>query len=74
VLEINLNAMTNNLGNTVSTCRPLPGMAMVKAFSYASGSFEIANRLQRDGVDYLGVAYADEGWSCGRLAFICPSR
>jgi alanine racemase len=36
-------------------------MAMVKAFSYGSGSFEISNLLQQEGVDYLAVAYADEG-------------
>lgn len=34
---------------------------MVKAFSYGSGSFEIANILQHQRVDYLGVAFADEG-------------
>jgi len=62
VLEINLNAMTNNLGQYRHRLPPTTRlMAMVKAFSYGSGSFEIANRLQRDGVDYLGVAYADEG-------------
>ncbi len=36
-------------------------MAMVKAFSYGSGSFEIANILEYHRVDYLAVAYADEG-------------
>src|SRR5690606_12224368 len=36
-------------------------MAMVKAFSYGSGSFEITNLLEFKGVDYLAVAYADEG-------------
>ncbi|MBK7148966.1 MAG: alanine racemase [Bacteroidetes bacterium] len=36
-------------------------MAMVKAFSYGSGSFEIANVLQFNRCDYLAVAYADEG-------------
>ena len=36
-------------------------MAMVKAFSYGSGSFEIANVLQFQRVDYLAVAFADEG-------------
>lgn len=62
VLEINLDAMTNNLGQYRTQLPPSTKlMAMVKAFSYGSGSFEIANRLQRDGVDYLGVAYADEG-------------
>lgn len=34
---------------------------MVKAFAYGSGSIEIANVLQYHKVDYLGVAYADEG-------------
>ncbi|HEY8968270.1 MAG TPA: bifunctional UDP-N-acetylmuramoyl-tripeptide:D-alanyl-D-alanine ligase/alanine racemase, partial [Puia sp.] len=62
VLEINLDALTNNLGQYRGRLEPSTRlMAMVKAFSYGSGSFEIANRLQRDGVDYLGVAYADEG-------------
>jgi Alr-MurF fusion protein len=36
-------------------------MAMVKAFAYGSGSEEVANLLQFHRVDYLGVAYADEG-------------
>ena len=42
----------------------MPGtklMAMVKAFSYGSGSFEIANTLEHHRADYLAVAYADEG-------------
>ncbi len=34
---------------------------MVKAFSYGSGSTEIANLLQYHRVDYLAVAIADEG-------------
>ncbi|MBK7041147.1 MAG: alanine racemase [Bacteroidetes bacterium] len=34
---------------------------MVKAFSYGSGSYEVANKLQFEGVDYLAVAYTDEG-------------
>jgi Alr-MurF fusion protein len=36
-------------------------MAMVKAFAYGSGSEEVANLLQFHRVDYLGVAFADEG-------------
>src|SRR3546814_13991189 len=36
-------------------------MAMVKAFSYGSGSYEIASMLQFHKVDYLAVAYTDEG-------------
>jgi alanine racemase len=36
-------------------------MAMVKAYGYGSGSAEIAGLLQFHGIDYLGVAYSDEG-------------
>lgn len=36
-------------------------MAMVKAFGYGSGSFEIAKLLAHHKIDYLGVAFADEG-------------
>ena len=36
-------------------------MAMVKAFGYGSGSVEVARILQFHHVDYLSVAYADEG-------------
>lgn len=62
VLEINLNALTHNLKVYQSLLKPETKiMAMVKAFSYGSGSFEIANQLQFARVDYLAVAYADEG-------------
>ncbi len=62
VLEINLNALVHNLNFYRSRLRPgVKIMAMVKAFSYGSGSFEIANTLQFHNVDYLAVAYADEG-------------
>jgi alanine racemase len=62
VMEVDLGAMAANL----RAYRQLldPGtrvMAMVKAYGYGSGSFEIANLLQFHGIDYLGVAYADEG-------------
>src|SRR5258708_21493339 len=36
-------------------------MVMVKSFAYGSGSDEVANMLQYHKVDYLGVAYPDEG-------------
>ncbi len=62
VLEINLNAITNNLMVYRSLIpRNVKLMAMVKAFSYGSGSFEVANLLQFSKVDYLTVAFADEG-------------
>jgi alanine racemase len=34
---------------------------MVKAFAYGSGSAEVASLLEYHRVDYLGVAYTDEG-------------
>jgi Alr-MurF fusion protein len=62
ILEINLNAIADNLRSYRQLLQPATRvMAMVKAFAYGSGSFEIANLLQFHGVDYLGVAYADEG-------------
>lgn len=62
VMEINLNALEHNL-NYYKALLPKGSkiMAMVKAFSYGSGSFEIANLLEYNKVDYLAVAYADEG-------------
>ncbi len=62
VLEINLNALVHNLDHYRKKINPDTRiMAMVKAFSYGSGSFEIANILQFHNIDYLAVAYADEG-------------
>ena len=61
-LEININALRHNLAVYKKMLQPgVKTMAMVKAFSYGSGSFEIANILQHAGIDYLAVAYADEG-------------
>ena len=61
-LEVNLNALMQNVQSFRLQLKPgVKMLAMVKAFSYGSGSFEIANVLQRQKVDYLGVAFADEG-------------
>ncbi len=62
VLEINLDALTHNLNfyrNKVGNETRI--MVMVKAFAYGSGSAEVARLLQFHRVDYLAVAYADEG-------------
>lgn len=62
VMEVNLSAMVHNLKQFHSYLKPTTKvMAMVKAFSYGSGSAEIASVLQYHKVDYLAVAYADEG-------------
>lgn len=62
VLEINLNAISNNLNFFKSKLNPETKlMVMVKAFGYGNGGFEIAKLLEHHNVDYLGVAFADEG-------------
>jgi Alr-MurF fusion protein len=72
-LQINLNAMIHNLNYFRSKLNPRTRiMAMVKAFSYGSGSFEIANMLQFQRVDYLAVAFADEGIALRQAGIIVP--
>lgn len=62
VVEIDFGALVHNLNYFRSLLNPVTKvMVMVKAFAYGSGSTEIANLLQYHQVDYLGVAYADEG-------------
>lgn len=62
VLEVNLTALAHNLKEYQRYLQPATKvMAMVKAFSYGSGSAEVASVLQFHKVDYLAVAYADEG-------------
>ncbi|MEA3504230.1 MAG: bifunctional UDP-N-acetylmuramoyl-tripeptide:D-alanyl-D-alanine ligase/alanine racemase [Bacteroidota bacterium] len=62
ILEINLSALIHNLNIYRKAVKPgTKIMAMVKAFSYGSGGYEITNVLQYHNVDYLSVAYADEG-------------
>ncbi len=73
VLEINLNALVHNLNVIRSRLKPgVKTMVMVKAFSYGSGSYEIANLLQFHQVDYLAVAYADEGIELRRAGISLP--
>lgn len=73
VLEINLNALVHNLNYFKSRLRPgVKVVAMVKAFSYGSGSFEIANVLQFQRIDYLAVAFADEGVALRETGITLP--
>jgi len=61
-LEIDLNAMVHNLNYYRSLLKDnVRTMVMVKALSYGSGNVEIANLLQFHQVDYLAVAFIDEG-------------
>jgi len=73
VMEINLNALVNNLNFYRSKLKPgVKVMAMVKAFSYGSGTFEVANILQYNKVDYLAVAYIDEGVALRKTGITLP--
>lgn len=73
VLEINISALIHNL-NYYRSLLPEKTkiMVMVKAFSYGSGTYEIANLLQHQRVDYLGVAYVDEGISLRKAGISLP--
>ena len=62
VFEVNLDALTHNLNyyrGKVGSATKI--MVMVKAYAYGSGSAEVASLLEYHRVDYLGVAYPDEG-------------
>lgn len=73
VLEIDLNALAANLKAYQQVLNPgTKLMAMVKAFAYGSGSSEIANTLQFHKVDYLGVAYTDEGIELRKAGITIP--
>ena len=73
VLEINLNAIKHNLKTFQRFLQPeTKVMVMVKAFAYGTGAFEIANLLQFNKVDYLGVAYTDEGVELRKAGITMP--
>ena len=73
VLEINMSAIANNLHRIREQLQPgVQLMAMVKAFSYGSGSYEIANLLQYHGTAYLAVAFTDEGVELRRSGINLP--
>ena len=62
ILEVNLNAVVNNLNYYRSFLKPETKMVcMIKADAYGAGAIEIAKTLQDHRVDYLAVAVADEG-------------
>lgn len=73
ILEINLTALAGNLKQYQQQLNPsVKIMAMVKAFAYGSGGAEIAGVLQYHKVDYLGVAYTDEGVDLRKAGITLP--
>jgi len=72
VMEVDLEAIRHNLNYYRASLGLTPGpspkesvavavMAMVKAFGYGNGALELARLFAHEQVQYLGVAYADEG-------------
>jgi len=73
VLEINLNAILHNINYYKSLLKPSTKMmAMVKANAYGLGSYEISEFLQHHHIDYLGVAFADEGVELRKKGITTP--
>lgn len=73
VLEINLNAILHNINYHKSLLKPTTKMmAMVKANAYGLGSYEISEFLQHHHIDYLGVAFADEGVELRKKGITTP--
>jgi Alr-MurF fusion protein len=72
-IEVNLGALVHNLNYFRGLLKPgTRTMVMVKALSYGSGRHEIAGVLQFQRVDYLGVAFADEGISLRQAGVSLP--
>ena len=73
ILSINLTAIIHNLKTYRKFLKPATKiMAVVKAFSYGSGGYEIASLLQFNKADYLAVAYADEGVELRKAGITMP--
>jgi alanine racemase len=73
VLELDLNALLHNFNFYRKMLKPATKiMVMVKAFAYGSSSYEVARLLQYHNVDYLGVAYVDEGLELRKKGITVP--
>ena len=73
ILEINLNSLTQNLNfyrSQLSSDTFI--MCMVKATGYGAGSSEIAFTLQHHNINYLAVAYTDEGLDLRKAGIHLP--
>ena len=72
ILEVNLNAVVDNLNHYRSFMKPSTKIVcMVKADAYGAGAVEVAKTLQDHRVDYLAVAVADEGVTLRKNGITC---
>lgn len=73
VLEVNLDHMIHNLNYFRCLLHEnVQTMAMVKAAGYGTGTFEVANMLEQQGVNFLAVAFADEGVTLREAGITMP--
>jgi alanine racemase len=71
--EISFDNLRNNLSIVKSLLHPhVKIMAMVKANAYGHGLFEISSELLKQGVDYLGVAFLEEGVYLRKCGITAP--
>lgn len=72
-LEVNLSTLVDNLNYYKRKLKPGVGiLVMVKANAYGHGLHEVSRLLNQHGVDYLGVAFADEGVSLREAGITTP--
>lgn len=72
-LEINLSAIQRNYEAMRAHLQPNTKiMSMVKAAAYGGGQIEVANILQKQGTDYIGVAFTKEGIDLRKAGISCP--
>lgn len=73
ILEVDLDAIVHNFNYFRSLLKPRTKMiAMIKAFGYGIGSYELAKTLQNQRCDYLAVALADEGAELRQAGITTP--
>ena len=72
-LEVNLNALRHNLLTYKQQLKvTTKTLVMVKAAAYGSGAAKVARLMEYQQVDYLGVAYADEGVALRQASIQLP--
>lgn len=73
VLEVNFDALQYNLNQYRNLLKQSTKMmVMVKANAYGSGILEVANFLQHQRIDQLGVAYLDEAVALRKNGITLP--
>ena len=71
-LDINLGCVARNLTRVRKLSNGKGIISVVKAFGYGAGDLEIAKLMEQQGVEALGVAYADEGVALRRAGITLP--